>query len=406
MTRPEKGSVAIRRVDHGASEVPIRVLHLGSPSGLYGAERWILALIKHLPVNSVYSVVGAIRDASGLGEIPLCREAGRLGFDTVEFEAQGKLSLSAIREIRAYIRANDIHVLHTHGYKTDIIGCIAAVGLRCKHVSTPHGWSANAGLKLQIYEKADRIAFQFIDIVAPLSPDLSAGLARIPGLSRKLVMIRNGVDLSEIDAAREASINKSPMEREGFVIGYIGQLIVRKQLDILLRAYYALDIPDKYLWIVGDGPQSSELSELNDSLGGDQRVQFLGFREDRLSLLSRFDVFVLPSSLEGIPRCLMEALGMGTPVVASDIPGTTELIRHRRTGLLFDCGNVESLTNALNTIAKDAALRESVTQNGRTLIDERYSAKVMGLRYSQLYSMLCRSESSREEIKSAFEAAN
>ncbi|MCF8114268.1 MAG: hypothetical protein K9K21_10515, partial [Desulfotignum sp.] len=101
---------------------PIRVLQLGSPAGLYGAERWILALVRHLDPAKVTSVVGVIKDFSGPTDPPLVREAAALGFHTVMIDAPGRINLSAVRRLRQYIFANKIDILHTHWYKTDMIG--------------------------------------------------------------------------------------------------------------------------------------------------------------------------------------------------------------------------------------------------------------------------------------------
>ena len=163
----------------------IRVLQLGSPTGLYGAERWILALIKHLDPEKVESVVAVIKDAPSL-DAPLCREAESLGFHSHCIEAYGKVNFSAARRLRELIQKEDIDILHSHGYKTDLIGLLATRGTRCKIISTPHGWSKGGGFKLWCYEMMDRRIFPFLDGVVPLSEGLRDELRHIPGLGRKL----------------------------------------------------------------------------------------------------------------------------------------------------------------------------------------------------------------------------
>ncbi len=125
----------------------VSVLHLGSPAGMYGAERWILALTKYLSKDIVHSVVGVIKDDPSQ-DAPLCKHAEQLGFRSVVFESRGRLSVSSIRKIRQFLMQNHIDILHTHGYKTDLLGLLATIGTNCKIISTPRGWSSkDAGMK-------------------------------------------------------------------------------------------------------------------------------------------------------------------------------------------------------------------------------------------------------------------
>ena len=364
----------------------IRVLQLGSPSGLYGAERWILALVHHLPRTQFESVVGVIIDDPCVSRAELCREADESGVTTVQFRAHGKLSFKAISAIRNYLINENIDILHTHGYKTDLIGRLATIGTDCRNVTTPHGWSKDAGIVVQCYEWLGRLSFMFMDAVVPLSMDLYEGLRRWPRMVDRLRLIPNGVDLSEIDATLPDSSPDSP--EEPFVFGYIGQLIPRKGVDTLIRAFRRLNLAHSELWIVGDGPERRNLEQLVQQLGKADAVRFFGFRDDRIKLLRRFDTFVLPSSLEGIPRCLMEAMGAGVPVIASNIHGCSDLIESGRTGLLFDKGDEEGLVQVMRLISADSSLRRSLGLAGRAFVRQHYSAQAMADAYGTLYSSL------------------
>ena len=367
---------------------PIRVLQLGSPTGLYGAERWILALVKHLSPDHVESVVATIKDAPG-DVPPLCQQAAALGFHTEIFESHGKLSSAAVGQLKAFIRANHIDILHTHGYKTDILGWAGARGTGCKMISTPHGWSTQAGIKLRLYESLDRLAFYFMDAVVPLSEDLYAGLRKLPGLDHKLHSIGNGVDLSEIDAITVPAEEPTRWQERGErVIGYIGQLIARKDVATLIRAFSALPFTDRRLCIVGEGPQRAQLQDLAAQLGESSRVSFLGYRADRIALLKGFDAFVLPSALEGTPRCLLEAMAAGVPAIGTDIPGCRSLIEPGITGLLFQPGDVAGLTALLQRLFSETHERNALAEAARMLVRTKFSAQLMASRYADLYRRL------------------
>ena len=363
----------------------IKVLQLGSPTGLYGAERWILALIKHLDPTKIESIVGVIKD-DPTQIAPLCTEAGKCGVKTHFFEAHGQVNFGVIGQIKRFILQNRIDILHTHFYKTDIIGFLASRFTPCKIISTPHGWSKKMDFKLWCYEYLDRLIFPFLDSVAPLSEDLYKPLTKLPGLARKLQFIRNGVDLSEISGSDAVHQDLREKKNNGkFILGYIGQLIPRKGLDTLFHALGKVKKLDWELYLVGDGQQRQEIKDLSMQLGISDRIHFMGFRQDRLNFLRGFDMFVLPSRLEGIPRCLMEAMGAGVPVIASNIPGCNDLIENNATGLLFEVENSTMLANAIEKMANAPELRKELAQRAMIHVNEHYSATRMAKEYEQLF---------------------
>jgi glycosyltransferase involved in cell wall biosynthesis len=383
--RPMNAQVNAMSPSSRIEAAPLRVLHLGSPTGLYGAERWILALVGHLPRHGVHSIVSVLKDAPEY-KAELCTQAKSLGAETHIFEAYGRFNFSSISSLRRYVREHQIDIIHTHGYKTDIVGLLATAGTNTRIVSTPHGWSVNAGIALRVYEAIDRLSFAFMDAVAPLSDDLQRELVRMPWLRRKLQLIRNGVDLSEVQAAPAACPELEAFKRNGeFVVGYIGQLIPRKGIDCLIRAIAASKSRRIRLCLIGEGPQRAELAERAQQLGIAERVNFYGYRADRLSFLKQFDAFVLPSALEGIPRCVLEAMAANVAVIATDIPGCRDVVHDGRTGLLMPVGDVAALAAALEKLIDDAPSRARMAAAGRTLIESEFSAATMAARYLDLY---------------------
>lgn len=360
----------------------LRVLQLGSPSGLYGAERWIMALVRHLDAAKVESHVAVIRDEEGL-DPPLIRVAKDAGFATHVIDAIGRFNWSAVSKLRALIKAERIDIVHSHGYKTDIAAMLAARGTSAKTVTTPHGWSVDAGWKLALYEKLDRAIFSTFDAVVPLSEALHAGLS-----GRNLHLIPNGVDMAEIDGVEAIAPEIAAWKAQGdFVVGYIGQLIVRKGLPTLLRGFADWSYPNKRLVLLGEGDQRAALEAEAQSLGIADRVHFIGFREDRLQWLKGFDLFVLPSTLEGIPRCLMEAMTAGVPIIATDIDGTCDIVKHERTGLLFPVGDRAALTASLEQAA-DAGSRQKWAANARNHVEQHHSGAAMAAQYAALFDKL------------------
>jgi glycosyltransferase involved in cell wall biosynthesis len=367
---------------------PIKVLHLGSPSGLYGAERWIISLISHLESARIESFVGAVNDGA-YDDVPLCRMAQSRGIESVVIHGSGKVNLRAVRELKRYLVANRIDILHTHFYKADLIGLLAARGTDCLVMTTPHGWAVRPSASLWVYERLTKLCFSFMDAIVPLSTGLMQSLKWTPGLSGKVTLIENAVDLSEAKQECALDAELAALRASGkFVLGYIGRLDAGKDLETLLRAMAEGQTPHWHVVLVGAGDHGEQLRALVAELGVADRVTFTGYREDRMAFLKGFDVFVLPSRSEGIPRCLMEAMAAGIPIVASDIPGCRNLIDGASTGLLFPVGDARALRERVVELSESPERRASLVDAARRFIETKFSCERMAKEYELLYEKL------------------
>ena len=136
--------------------------------------------------------------------------------------------------------------------------------------------------------------------------------------------------MSEVEAVRDKPATLQKTKKR---IGFIGQMISRKNIKDILDIFESLSSHrnDLELVLLGDGEDRANLEEYTATLRSKNDIEFLGYRDDRLDFLRSFDLFVMTSTLEGIPRCLMEACAMGIPVAAYDIAGIDQLIEHERT---------------------------------------------------------------------------
>jgi glycosyltransferase involved in cell wall biosynthesis len=368
----------------------IKVLELGSSNYLLGAERWILALVKNLD-PAVFDVTVSVVQDSQDGQTGLLELASRLGIRTELIRVNGRFDPRAVGKLVRVIRSNQTDIVHTHGYKSDILGYLASRLTGAKHVCTPHGWATHMDLKLKAYVYLDRKILPQADGVAPLSLSLFHDMRRVgvPDIRNRLIL--NGVDLTEVQEAAPLS-RRSLGLADQFVIGYVGQLIPRKRVDSLIRAFalFHKDNADSTLLILGAGEEETALKALAKSLDLGGKVRFLGFREDRLSYLKVFDLFVLPSELEGIPRCLMEAMAAQINVVASDIPGTTDLVKNGVTGLTFPVGDDNRLSRCLMRIKHNLPLARTLRVQAAKLVESQYSAQRMADEYGHLFRSLLR----------------
>jgi glycosyltransferase involved in cell wall biosynthesis len=182
------------------------------------------------------------------------------------------------------------------------------------------------------------------------------------GVPRERIMFTPGGFDSEW-WAREASRSNKHEARAQWgipekcpVLLFCAKLQPRKRPQDVLRAFAKLDAVDCFLIFAGDGPLRKELETEAETLGVSRRVVFCGFvNQTQLPALYRAaDLFVLPSEWDGAPLVVCEAMSCGCPVVLSDaIPGRFELVRHRDTGFIYPCGDVDALGSVLREALAD-----------------------------------------------------
>jgi len=197
---------------------------------------------------------------------------------------------------------------------------------------------------------------------------------RVP--AHRVVHIDNGLPLPP------ASVPAGPVLR----LLFVGLLLRRKGVHVLLEAMARATLsPDVVLQVAGDGPERAELEATADRLGLRDRVTFLGFRSDVPRLLAESDAFVLPSAMEQQPLVLIEALGAGKPVVATDVGGVAEMVAGA--GIVVPVGDTAALGRALEhlTTGEDAT---RWGERAAAVARERFSVETARDRHLSLYTDL------------------
>jgi glycosyltransferase involved in cell wall biosynthesis len=310
-------------------------------------------------------------------------EARKKGYAAVDFYTGGRFNPAAAWRLARFLRRDGCDVLHSHGYKSDFVGLAAARLAGVKILSTPHGWSKEIDRKLKLYQWLGAVSLKFMDRVCPLSPGLKDALREAGIKNSRITLIRNGVDISEIDEA--AKIVKSDGKKR---IGFIGMLIESKGLDDLVEAFFLLRRSDCELFLIGDGPCRDGVLRRFNSVNKQSMIHSPGYVSNRLEYLKSFDLLVLPSISEGIPRCVMEAHAARIPIVGTDIDGIRNLVIHEHSGLLVPPKNPSLLAKAIERVLDFPELAAAFATQGRALIENQFSAARMAKEYESLYSSL------------------
>lgn len=360
------------------------VIQLRSSAGLYGAERMVLALDRHLPAAGQASRLACIGNHH-LGHSPLHDEALRRRQKAVLLPCNGRLDAGTVTALRGVLRTSNAACIHAHDPKSVVYAWLATRGLDCRCVATTHGWVETDAAQ-RFYNRIERALLKRFDAVAVVAQPQVGRLVDAGVASRRIHPIANGIELTPPASPqqRQASRAHFGCAPDDTVIAAIGRLAPEKNFALLLKAMARMnDNAPVRLLIAGDGPEYSPLALLANALGLESRVTLLGHVEDCSELYAAMDVLALPSLSEGMPLVVLEAMAAGKPVLASavgDVPALLAYAPHSKLLPLGEDSWAEALHAAIGNPVDDHAARMHVR--------EHHSAQVMAMRYADLYRQL------------------
>jgi glycosyltransferase involved in cell wall biosynthesis len=347
-----------------------------------GVERHILGLLGGLQLHGIETLLVLFHD----GE--LAAQARAQGFEPIILPNRNR-SIWAISQILASIlRQRQIRIVHVHGYKATVFCALARFWYRFAMVKTEHGLpEPMTGRPLRALR--DRL-YHFLETTATcmtaaticyVTEELRVHHARAHAGLQSTV-IPNGI----VNMDR-AQFKRPPELRENwFNLAIVGRLDTVKGHYVAIEALATPSVPpDAHLQIIGVGPMESRLRELVEVRGVADRVHFLGFRRNIYDYLAHCDVLLMPSLHEGLPYTLLEAMALGTPIIASRVGGLAEILRDGITGQLTPPGDPISITRAIVEFQRDSEYRRRLGKNAQHLQRVMYSAGTMASCYEAIY---------------------
>lgn len=326
-----------------------------------------------------------------------------LGRETVDGSRLGRLlvvlslvpAIWGVLKLAVYIRRHRIEVIHTSDRPREAAVCVLLARLTSArtivhvHVGFDPGWM----------RRTQQWAIHHADALIAIS-DFVADTLRAAGCApESLHVVVNGIALDRWQPGQRREITRSALglDDTATVVLTVCRLFRSKGVTELVQALIDLrdDVPDALLLVVGREMEAGYVDELRDMARADgieDRVRFLGQRDDVPDLMAAADVFAMPSTHEPFGLVYAEAMAMALPVVALGNGGTVEVVLDGVTGLLSDLGDQSGLAANLRALLTDPARRAAYGADGRRRVEERFTAERMAADVADVYGVVGRGE--------------
>ena len=351
------------------------VLHLVdalvSGNHLWGKERVVLSLMNEQRASGTIvpylmtfgpSHLADLAAADGFSSRVICERPKRIPFE-------------AVVRVADLVRRHGIRVIHSHGYKANIVGRFLRVSGRTpgiRLISTCHGWVESTPA-LRFYNELDRYTAILSDVTTV--PD-AAMILRFPNRT-KTRHVPNGVP----DIADEGADELPDVRRgAGFVAGTLGRVSAEKGIPEFLAAATACTDSAVRFVVAGVGELSARVAAAGDNVG------YVGYVGQSHRYLAGLDVYVQSSRSEGLSLALLEAMRAGKPIVATDVGATRDAVTDGRTGILVAPERPAELLAGVLALKNDAQLAAHLGDNARHRFETDFRLRSQHDRFLQLYA--------------------
>jgi glycosyltransferase involved in cell wall biosynthesis len=385
---------------------PVRVLELRSVRGTGGGPEVTILVSAALADPGRFAETVCYLRAPHDPRFGIGERAAALGIDYVEVMERHPLDPGVLTALRRLVRGRGIDVVHSHEYKSNLLALLLARTEGIGLLATAHGWTGHSRRERWAYYPLDKRVLRRFPRLVAVSSGIRRELVRCGIKEERIAILPNGIDADAFrrDPARRQEVRAALGLAPGdLVVGSVGRLEPQKRFDLLLAAFARLRgrFPRVRLLIAGEGSARPVLEAAMRDLGLDGGCRLLGHRDDAADLHHAFDLFVQSSDYEGTPYVVLEAMAMGTPVVATAAGGTGELIEDGIHGLLVPSGDARLLAEAMERALADRDATASRAAAARARVEGPLSFAARMRRVEAIYEELAASRRDVPERRTA-----
>ena len=367
---------------------PLSILHVLAPADAGGLETVVQSLATgHSAMGHTVEIAAVLDTPSS----PFVQEARDAGLTVHVIDSPARSIRPERRGVRALLSQKRFDVLHSHGYRSDILDIGVARGFRVPSVTTLHGFSAT-DRKTRVYEWLQIRGARRASAIVAVSTNVADRLIAAGARRDSVHLIRNATIRTATQLDAQAARERLGLA-DGIHLGWIGRLSAEKGPDVMLEAMPYLTGLPVTLSFIGDGPDRPALEIRARQLGLGDRVRFHGRVPHAAQLLNAFDVIVLSSRTEGTPIVVLEAMGARVPIVATRVGGVPDMLSASE-AILVAPEDPSALAHAVRAALADMPAARERAERASSRLTTEFSTETWLERYETLYRSVQPSTSS------------
>lgn len=369
-------------------ERPLSVAHLLAPAPFGGLETVVVTLapaVAELGADVTVCLV-VTPDDPNAADHPVARALEGSDVRVETWTLPAKAYREERRRVAELLERRSVDVLHTHGYRPDVMDASVARKRGVATASTVHG-RIGGSWKGRMYEWVQARALRGFGAVFAVSDKLHRELRESGVPEDRLHLLPNAWSPHGEPLDRAEARARLGLPQDAPVVGWVGRMGREKAPDVLLEAAALVRDPDAVFSMIGDGPERESCEAMARESGIADRVVFHGATRDAGMLLGAYDVFALSSWTEGTPMALLEAISAGVPVVATSVGGVPNVVSPAEAHLR-EPGDVEGIAAGIDDVLDRPGPASRRARAAKDRLERDFAVEPWARRHLDVYRSL------------------